>query len=160
MSQIEESIPRYTWRDNKTVLWLVRVGFVLQFYIPAIVCCYIVYSTGTRPPFTMSEDDPLYADYHFGEYLSDQFFKYGIATLMLLVVQWSLFSLILRFAKLRFAQGVLLSLVFINILHALVWLVVMWPLTMLRLTPPTMLYIIALCIESKVSHNAPQPDTP
>ena len=154
MTGIEtSSVRRPSWRDNKAVLWLVRIGFLLQFYIPAIVCCYIIYVTGTRPPFTMSEDDPYYADHVFVEGLRDGFFKFGIYTLILLFVQWTIFSLILRFGKFRSVTGVLLCLIVINILHALAWMLVMWPVTLIRLTPPTLLYVIAIFFEWNAPHN-------
>ena len=152
------------WRDNEAVLWLVRIGFLLQFYIPAIVCCYIVYDIGTRPPVIVSEDDPYYADYEFGKHLSEQFFKFSIYTLILLVVQWTFFSLILRFGKLRSAEGVLWLLIAINAIHSLAWLMIMWPLTLIRLIPPNAFYYIAICIEARITrHDLPantEPDTP
>jgi len=166
MSPTEETPINHTptWRDNKAVLWLVRVGFVLQFYIPMVVCCWIVYSTGTRSPFTMSKDDPNFADHAFVEYLNREFFKFGIYTLIFLVIQWAIFALVLRYAKLRSAGGVLLCLMIINIFHSLAWMLVMWPVTLIRLIPPTVLYYIAVWIEMGTFHNAPQepsqPDTP
>ncbi|MCL2120498.1 MAG: hypothetical protein FWH27_18955 [Planctomycetaceae bacterium] len=151
MSPTEEtpSVHLPTWRDNKTVFWLVRVGFVLQFYIPMIVCCYIVYETGTSPSFTMR---------------NEQFFKFGISTLILLFVQCTVFTLILRHARLRFAEGVLWCLIVINAIHSLAWLMVMWPLTLIRLIPPNALYYIAISVEARIACNVrqepPQPDTP
>ena len=147
-----------SWRDNKAVLWLVRIGFFLQFYIPMIVCCHIVYTTGTRPPFTTSEDDPYYADYAFGESLNEQFFKYGIYTLIFLFVQWTIFSLILRLGQLRSVTEVLLWLIVINALHAFAWMFLVIPITLIRLTPPTILYLIAIRIESKAQRFASQGD--
>jgi hypothetical protein len=154
------SVRQPSWRDNKAVLWLVRIGFLLQFYIPAAVCCYIVYETGTRPPFTMSEDDPYYADHAFGEHLSEEFFKFGVYTLILLFVQWTIFALILRFAKLRSVEGILWCLIVINIIHAFAWIFVLWPVTLIRLTPPTVLYYIAITIETRRSRHAPQEPAP
>ena len=162
---VETSVIRTpTWRDNKAVLWLVRAGFVLQFYIPMVVCCWIVYSTGTRSPFTMSKDDPNFADHAFVEYLNQEFFKFGIYTLIFLVIQWAIFALILRFAKLRVANEVLVWLIVINVIHGFAWMLVMWPVTLIRLTPPSILFGIAICVESRASSNVPhapsQPDTP
>jgi len=55
MTEIETPPVRTpSWRDNKAVLWLVRIGFLLQFYIPAIVCCWVAW---VSVPFNASPHD-------------------------------------------------------------------------------------------------------
>ena len=148
-----------SWRDNKTVLWLVRIGFALQFYIPPIVCVWIIWDYMMFVPKIIPEDDPSYMDYQFIIYLRFEFFKFSIYTLILLALQCTIFTLILRSAKLRFAGGVLWCLIIINIFHSLIWCFMMWPLTLIRLAIPTILFLIAVCIESGKSNNARQTDT-
>ena len=147
-----------SWRDNKTVLWLVRIGFVLQFYIPAIVCLLIIWDTGTNVPKVVPEDDPLYIDYVFAKGINADLFKFSIYTLILLTVQCTIFTLILRVVK-SHVDNTLVWLISINIIHSLIWCFMMWPLTLIRLAIPTILYFIAVCIESGKSNNARQTDT-
>ena len=131
-SEIETPpVRRPSWRDNKAVLWLVRIGFLLQFYIPAIVCCrYICVK---------------YSVAHY-----DLFYLWYFWTIVLLVVQCSVFTLILRFVKLRSAHIVLWCLIVMNVIHSAYWLYfasIPWPLTMRRLALPTALYLIAILVE-------------
>ncbi|MCL2624277.1 MAG: hypothetical protein FWD31_11495 [Planctomycetaceae bacterium] len=123
-------VRRPSWRDNKTVLWLVRIGFLLQFYIPMFVCCYYVYVN--------------YPGYGL-------FYIWYVRTLILLVVQCSVLTLILRFGKLRSAHIVLWCLIVMNVIHSAYWLYfvpyISFPLTMHRLALPTALYFFAILIE-------------
>jgi len=142
-----------SWRDNKAVLWLVRIGFLLQFYIPAIVCCIVMVVAFMQPPFTLSKGDPHYMEYAFYENLRWDFFIFSILTLILLAVQCIIGMLILRSPKTRFAGTVLWWLVAFNMIHGIVWLLLMWPVTLIRLNPPTILYLIAIRKESKTFRN-------
>ena len=172
MSEFPEPVPlevspvqkAASWRDNKNTLWLVRIGFALQFYIPALVCIWIIRITGTYEPKIVPRDDPYFADYDFVNHLYAEFFKFSIYTLILLFVQCTVFTLILRFAKLRLATEILIWLIVINILHSLIWCFIGWPLTLIRLAIPTILYIIAAAIESKkppyADRTNTQADTP
>jgi len=147
MSENEiETLPvrQPSWRDNKAVLWLVRIGFLLQFYIPAIVCILIMWDA-SLPPQTVNNDEIFY---------KNLLHTASLITLILLVVQGSIFTLILRFAKLRTAKTVLWWLVVINILHTCAWGIIVMPVTLIRLTPPTILYLIAIRIESKTLRHA------
>jgi len=127
-----------SWRDNKAVLWLVRIGFLLQFYIPAIVCCWVAWVSA---PFNAS----LHDDFAPG------FFRYAILTLILLAVQYHILTKFLRSRELRSAGLVLGCLVVFNTLHGVAWLYYTWswwlPITLIRLTPPNLLYLIAIVIE-------------
>ena len=120
-----------SWRDNKAVLWLVRIGFLLQFYVPMFVCCrYICVN---------------YSNGYYG-----LFYIWYVRTIILLVVQWSIYTLILRFIKLRSAHIVLWCLIVMNVIHSAYWLYfapIPWPLTMRRLALPTTLYFIAILVE-------------
>ena len=136
MSQNDE----ITWRDNRIVLWLVRIGFLLQFYIPAGVCCYILIMTVGDMSFT-------------GGFI--QIFS-GL-TLTLLAVQWAVFASILRFVKLRSAWHILGCLIVVNVIHGGIWLWIDWPYTMGRLAPPTVFFLIAMIAESGVFKNASHP---
>ena len=154
-NEIEISpVRRPSWRDNKAVLWLVRIGFLLQFYIPAVVCCVIMLAAFLQPPFTMGRDDPHYMEYAFYENLRWDFFIFSILTLILLAVQCIIGMLILRSPKTRFAGTVLWCLIVFNVLHGFVWMLAMWPVTLIRLTPPTILYGIAFYVEWRTARNA------
>ena len=154
-----------SWRDNGIVLSLVRTGFILQFYIPAIIClCIIwytgdiVWQTGTYVPKVVPktvQDSPVYERdgvYYGGDgshnLLNKALCMFSFYTLILLVVQCTIFTLILRFARLRYASIVLGCLIVINIIHSLFWLYFMLPLTLIRLAIPTIQYILAICFES------------
>ena len=154
-NEIETPHDRPTsWRNNKTILWLVRIGFLLQFYIPAIVCCLFIYNFSTLPIYTMSPDDPRYDAVELEPgMLECLFFVLSVFTLPLVIVQCSIFTLILRFAKLKSAETVLWWLVVINVLHSALSMFIFFliPGTLIRLTPPTILYLIAIRIESKAN---------
>ena len=144
------SVQPTSWRDNMAVLRLVRIGFLLQFYIPVIVCCICICTSF------------VWRNEVVGGYV----FFFGIFTLILLAVQCSFFTWVLRLEKLRFACHVLLSFIVINVIHSIVWLCLgWWPMTVVRLTPPTILYLIAAIIEltrtvSNIVHSHPQTDSP
>jgi len=119
-----------TWRDNKAVLWLVRAGFVLQFFIPAVVSILLIWDS-SLPPKTTNRDEIFY---------KNLFHSVSLLTLILLTVQFSIFTLILRFGKLRFVRRILEWLILINLLHGGAWLHLVLPMTFTRLIPPTLLY--------------------
>jgi hypothetical protein len=125
------AIPRPTWRDNKAVLWLVRIGFHLQFYIPAIICCFVILAS-------YSANNNVIGGYAF---------FIAFTALVVLVAQWTITTLFLRHATLRTAGIVLGCLIVMNVIHSLVWLCFMSDLPQIplfRLTPPTVLYMIAI----------------
>ena len=145
-----------SWRDNKTALWLVRIGFFLQFYIPMFVCCYFVYDFSTIPYYTMSVDDPQYDEVELEPSPLDKaFLALSILTFPVLVVQCTIFTLKLRSAQLHSVETILRRLIIINVLHSfLSWgflIFLLIPITLIRLTPPTILYLIAIRIESKAN---------
>ena len=117
-----------------------------NFTSPRLFVFSIIWQTGTYVPKVVPEDDPYFDSYVLDTYFSGLFFKIGIYTLILLVVQCTIFTLILRSAKLRFAGIVLGCLIAINIIHSIFWLCFMLPLTLARLAIPTFLYIIAVGI--------------
>ena len=151
-----EETPAVTWRNNKTVLWLVRVGFILQFFIPAIVCCAIIHSYHVSPtPYPVfAPDDPNFDKAYNAAFMHYVRSQLAGITLAVLVVQCAIFTLILRFAKLRSANGVLQCLIAINLIHGMLWLAGGWPWTIARLTPPTILYLIAIIVEWRAARHA------
>lgn len=153
MSEIEK-IP--TWRDNKIVLRLVRIGFLLQFYIPALIWV-VVFAA-----LCIEEMSQLYRT------PAMLTMTLIVATIVLYVfaAQWIFFAPILRFMKLRSAAPVLWCLIVTNILHIvfnIYWvriIINIFPSMMnilllkpplewllILLVPPTVLYIIAILVE-------------
>ena len=113
-----------SWRDNKAVLWLVRIGFLLQFHIPMVYCCYLA---------------------SLNRWLISQ---WAVNTLMLLIVQCAFFTWVFRLKKLCSAHIVLWCLIIMNVIHSAYWLYfALFPLTMYRLALPTALYFIAILVE-------------
>lgn len=139
MSETDET--PVTWRDNKTVLRLVRIGFILQFLIPAIVCIVglAAYDFFVPPKQNLDRYAELVAQNQ--RYL---FHVIAIPTLIVLAVQYIIFALPLRLVELRSAVPVLWCLIIMNIIHSALWILLESPLTFMRLTPPTILYIVAI----------------
>jgi len=139
-----------SWRDNKTVLRLIRIGFILQFYLPAVVC--IVGLLGVYDYFLPMQhpDHNVAQSAHDASYI---FHVIAIPTLMVLAVQWVFFTLLLLHPELRSPAGILCLLIVINILHSGLWMLAGSPLTLIRLTPPTILYIIAIFVKQKPPHS-------
>ena len=153
-----EKIPA-TWRDNKTVLLLVRVGFLTQFYIPAIIWIGVIVARYIEwawiPVYQSAPTDLLYT------VLSTT------VIMVILTVQWPLFALILRFGKLRSAAPVLWCLIVMNISHIVICVLhsiynTLWPIlsmlpfpyylpllevTINHLVPPTILFYLAIRAE-------------
>ena len=135
-----------SWRDNKTVLRLVRIGFLLQFYIPAVVCGYFIWVYFAMPVEIPPRDDPNFRGAEMDAFIRGMFFQFAAATLAVLAVEWTILTLALR-RKTPSAGNVLGCLVYINILHSGLWLLILFPLTLIRLAPPTILYILAIRCE-------------
>ena len=156
MSEIEETPA--TWRDNKTVLRLVRIGFILQFYIPAVVCIILGIIGLLIEAYYFFMPPPIVTGYiNIAMVMYELQLVAIIAglTLVVLAVQWTIFTLILRSEKLRSATPVLWWLIGMNVIHSILWLPMLLvnPLqvTLVRLTPPTILYIMAIREEKKSS---------
>jgi len=143
--------PTHSWRDNKTALRLVRIGFLLQFYLPAVVC--IVGFLGAYDYF-LPMHHPDHQIAFSAQYASYVFHIVAPITLFVLIVQCAVFTLLLRTPAPRSAAGVLCLLIVMNILHSGLWMLADSPLTLIRLTPPTILYIIAIIVEWRTPRHA------
>ena len=131
--------------NNQLVLRLVQIGFLLQFYIPAVVCVYLICAYFV--PILPVGDLFAYDLGELGVLNRLDFATIAAFTLAVLAVQCVIFTLGQRLAEPCPATGFLLCLIVINIWHGRAWMVAGIPLTAIRLTPPTILYIIAVLVE-------------
>ena len=129
------------WRDNKTVLRLVRVGFFLQFYLPVIGIIPFFYGSN----FATSPSQSLQTLCIFMGIPSMEFIF--PPTLFFLIMQWGIFTAILQIDHLRSARRTLLCLIAVNMLYGVALIFIWWPYALLRLLPPSMLYGIAVLAE-------------
>ena len=126
--------PPPTWHDNQKVLRLVRIGFFLQFSLPAIVCGLVILA------YILLN---LFGNHFIHVLVLDG----AVLTLGVLGLQYSIFARLLRSPKRRSAGNVLRWLVGMNVVHGATWLFLFFPVTIIRLMPPIWLYMNAIRAE-------------
>ena len=134
-----------SWRNNKAVLWFVRAGFIFQFYIPMLLCCYVIYISRTyeyTPSPVEFRDGVGYGGFDSLGDMMPAIYKASIRLLVALVILCSIFTLILRLVC--HASYVLMCLIGMNVLLVIITLQTM---LLLYIVLPIFLYLGAISAE-------------